>query len=123
MLYPARRGLFPVLSMTDGVVEKKGWLPQGGYRLGVRSGGGIYYYYAHLYDYAPGIEEGTAVKAGQLLGFAGDSGYSNIEGTVGNFAVHLHVGIYYDDAKGAETSINPYDFLVSLQDSKKELEF
>ncbi len=123
MLYPARRGLFPVLSMTDGVVEKKGWLPQGGYRLGVRSGGGIYYYYAHLYDYAPGIEEGTAVKAGQLLGFAGDSGYSNIEGTVGNFAVHLHVGIYYDNAEGAETSINPYDFLVSLQDSKKELEF
>ena len=123
MLYPAQRGLFPVLSMTDGVVEKKGWLPKGGYRLGVRSAGGIYYYYAHLYDYAPDIEEGTVVKAGTFLGFAGDSGYSNIEGTVGNFAVHLHVGMYYDDDEGTETSINPYDFLVSLENNQKELEY
>lgn len=123
MLYPAKRGLFPVLSMTDGVVEKKGWLPKGGYRLGVRSAGGVYYYYAHLFDYAPDIAEGTKVRAGQLLGFAGDSGYSNIEGTVGNFAVHLHVGIYYDDEEGNETSINPYEFLVSLESEKKELEF
>lgn len=123
MLYPGERGLFPVLSMTDGVVEKKGWLPKGGYRLGVRSAGGIYYYYAHLYDYAPDIEEGTLVRAGEFLGFAGDSGYSNIEGTVGNFAVHLHVGIYYDDDEGTETSINPYDFLVSLENNKKEMEY
>lgn len=114
MLVPDERGLFPVLSMTDGVVEKKGWLPQGGYRLGVRSAGGIYYYYAHLYDYAEGMEPGTNVVAGQLLGFAGDSGYSNIEGTVGNFPVHLHVGIYYNDEQGMETAVNPYPFLVPL---------
>ena len=115
MLYPDERGLFPVLSMTDGFVEKKGWLPQGGYRLGIRSVGGIYYYYAHLYDYAEGLEPGTPVVAGQLLGFAGDSGYSNIEGTVGNFPVHLHIGIYYNDEQGAETAVNPYPFLVPLE--------
>ena len=115
MLDPDVRGLFPVLSMTDGVVEKKGWLPKGGYRLGIRSSGGIYYYYAHFCDYAEGIEPGAHVVAGQLLGFAGDSGYSNIEGTVGNFPVHLHVGIYYDDAEGMETPVNPYPFLVSLE--------
>lgn len=115
MLYPDERGLFPVLSMTDGIVEKKGWLPQGGYRLGIRSTGGIYYYYAHLNDYAQGLETGSAVVAGQLLGFAGDSGYSNIEGTVGNFPVHLHVGIYYNDAQGAETAVNPYPFLLPLE--------
>ena len=115
MLYPDERGLFPVLSMTDGFVEKKGWLPQGGYRLGIRSMGGIYYYYAHLYDYAEGVEPGTPVVAGQLLGFAGDSGYSNIEGTVGNFPVHLHIGIYYNDEQGTETSVNPYPFLMSLK--------
>ena len=109
MLSPDRRGIFPVLSMTDGVVEKKGWLPKGGYRLG------IYYYYAHLYDYADGIEEGTPVVGGQLLGFAGDTGYSNIEGTTGNFPVHLHVGIYYDDENGQETAVNPYPFLQGLE--------
>ena len=114
MLDPDVRGLFPVLSMTDGIIEKQGWLPQGGYRLGVRSDGGIYYYYAHLYDYALDIEPGAFVAAGQLLGFAGDSGYSNIEGTVGNFPAHLHVGIYYD-AEGAETAVNPYPFLSSLK--------
>ena len=121
MLCPDVRGLFPVLSMTDGVVEKKGWLPQSGYRLGIRSAGGISYYYAHLYDYAEDMEPGTTVMAGQLLGFAGDSGYSNIEGTVGNFPVHLHVGIYYDDAQGMETAINPYPFLVPLE--KVTIEF
>ena len=115
MLSPDRRGIFPVLSMTDGVVEKRGWLPQGGYRLGIRSDRGIYYYYAHLYDYADGIEEGTIVVSGQLLGFAGDTGYSNIEGTVGNFPVHLHVGIYYNDAQGQETAVNPYPFLQGLE--------
>lgn len=114
MLSPDERGLFPVLSMTDGVVEKKGWLPKGGYRIGIRSKGGIYYYYAHLYDYAPDIDVGDAVVAGQLLGFAGDSGYSNIEGTVGNFPVHLHVGIYYD-VEGQETAVDPYPFLRSLE--------
>ena len=115
MLSPDRRGIFPVLSMTDGVVEKQGWLPQGGYRLGIRSDRGIYYYYAHLYDYAEGIKEGTIVVSGQLLGFAGDTGYSNIEGTVGNFPVHLHVGIYYNDAQGQETAVNPYPFLQGLE--------
>lgn len=115
MLDPDIRGMFPVLSMTEGIVEKMGWLPQGGYRLGIRSTGGIYYYYAHLYDYAEDMETGQKVAAGQLLGFAGDSGYSNIEGTVGNFPVHLHVGIYYDDAQGAETAVNPYPFLMALE--------
>ena len=115
MLSPDRRGIFPVLSMTDGVVEKQGWLPQGGYRLGIRSDRGIYYYYAHLYDYAEGIEEGTIVVSGQLLGFAGDTGYSNIEGTVGNFPVHLHVGIYYNDTQGQETAVNPYPLLQGLE--------
>lgn len=115
MLDPDERGLFPVLSMTDGTVEKMGWLPQGGYRLGIRSPGGIYYYYAHLNDYAQELETGCFVVAGQLLGFAGDSGYSNIEGTVGNFPVHLHVGIYYNDDQGEETAINPYPFLQLLK--------
>lgn len=123
MLTPDQRGLFPVLSMTDGVVEKIGWLPQGGYRIGVRCEDSIYYYYAHLYDYAPEMKAGCSVSAGQLLGFAGDSGYSSIEGTVGNFPVHLHVGIYYDDAQGKETALNPYPFLRALESERRTLHF
>ena len=104
------RGYFPIVSMTDGVVEKKGWLPQGGYRLGIRSASGAYFYYAHLHSYANGIEEGVTVKSGELIGFMGDTGYSEVEGTVGNFDVHLHMGIYID-YKGEEMSVNPYQVL------------
>lgn len=114
MLTPNTRGIFPVLSMTEGVVEQKGWLKLGGYRIGIRSPGGIYYYYAHLYSYAEDLEIGSSVTPGQLLGYAGDSGYSDVEGTVGNFPVHLHVGIYYDDADKGETAVNPYPYLVEL---------
>ncbi len=101
------RGRYPIVSMTDGTVEKVGWLKLGGYRIGVRSPSGGYYYYAHLYDYAKDFKEGDEVKAGELLGFMGDSGYGE-EGTTGQFAVHLHVGIYVDDENGEEMSLNPY---------------
>ena len=43
------RGLYPILSTTDGVVEKKGWLEKGGYRIGIRTKSGVYFYYAHLF--------------------------------------------------------------------------
>ena len=112
-----QRGHYPVISISDGVIEKTGWLPQGGYRIGVRAPNGAYFYYAHLYDYAEGIEEGTEVRAGELLGFMGDSGYGE-EGTVGQFDVHLHVGIYMNDEEGTEFSINPYWMMKYLEEKR-----
>ena len=87
------RGEVPVCSMTDGVIEQMGWLYLGGWRIGIRSKSGVYYYYAHLDSYAPGLNIGKTVNAGEFLGFMGDSGYGE-QGTKGKFAVHLHVGIY-----------------------------
>lgn len=104
------RGVYPIVSVSDGVVEKLGWLEKGGYRVGIRSNNGIYYYYAHLAEYAA-IKEGDVIRAGDVIGFMGDTGYSTVEGTVGNFDVHLHFGIYIDDSEGEEISINPYYFL------------
>lgn len=112
-----QRGHYPVISISDGVIEKMGWLPQGGYRIGVRAPNGAYFYYAHLYDYAEGMEEGVEVKAGELLGTMGDSGYGE-EGTVGKFDVHLHVGIYLNDENGEEFSINPYWIMKYLEDKR-----
>lgn len=103
-------GEIPVVSMTDGVVQNMGWLTLGGWRIGIRSDSGIYYYYAHLDSYAAGLQIGDSVSAGQLLGFMGNSGYGE-EGTTGMFDVHLHVGIYMYDEEGAEISVNPYPFL------------
>ena len=112
------RGYFPVVSVSDGVVEKKGWLNLGGYRLGIRSSHGAYYYYAHLDHYGEGVEEGTKVKAGDVIGYMGDTGYGE-EGTTGKFDVHLHFGIYVP-IKGEEVRVNPYEILKSLEKSKVE---
>ncbi len=110
------RGVLPVVSMTDGVIQNKGWLELGGYRVGIRSPGGAYFYYAHLDSYAD-IEEGDEVQAGDLLGFMGDTGYGTEEGTKGKFPVHLHLGIYiFSD--GREISVNPYPALKYVEEKK-----
>ncbi|NLN40855.1 MAG: M23 family metallopeptidase [Clostridiales bacterium] len=102
----------PLLAVCDGVVEKKGWLELGGWRIGIRGDDGIYYYYAHLSRYEDGLEEGDRVKKGQVIGYAGDSGYGE-EGTTGQFAPHLHFGMYERDSwsSAGEKAINPYPFL------------
>ena len=115
-----KRGLYPIVSMTDGVVTNLGWLEKGGYRVGITSDSGTYYYYAHLESYS-NINEGERVKAGELLGFMGDSGYGP-EGTTGNFAVHLHVGIYFYE-NGNEVSVNPYYVLKYLESKKLKYVF
>jgi len=107
------RGHYQVISMSDGIIEKLGWLEQGGYRIGIRGNAGAYYYYAHLDSYAPDLNLGDIMKAGQLLGYMGDSGYGT-EGTKGKFEVHLHVGIYVSSPFG-ELSVNPYWILRYLE--------
>ncbi|MCD8105531.1 MAG: M23 family metallopeptidase [Lachnospiraceae bacterium] len=100
-------GVYPVVSMTDGVVEKIGWLEQGGYRIGIRAPRGGYFYYAHLDSYARDFAVGDEVSAGERLGLMGDSGYG-AEGTRGQFDVHLHLGIYIRTEHEEELSVNPY---------------
>lgn len=101
-------GYYPVVSMTDGVVTEKGWLEKGGWRIGITAPTGAYFYYAHLDSYAE-LEKGDPVKAGDLLGYMGDSGYGE-EGTTGEFPVHLHLGIYLKEGT-EEISVNPYPVL------------
>ena len=109
------RGLYPIISITDGTVAKIGWLEKGGNRIGIWTEAGAYFYYAHLDSYA-NLKVGDQVKAGQLLGFMGDTGYGEA-GTKGMFPVHLHLGIYiYPD--GTEMSINPYAILKYAEQKK-----
>ena len=114
------RGIYPVYSVSDGVVEKIGWLRLGGYRIGIRSEHGVYFYYAHLAEYAKEFQVGEPVWAGTLLGYMGDTGYSDREGTTGKFPVHLHFGIYFDGEDGGEFSVNPYPLLRYLETQEKE---
>lgn len=112
-------GYYPVVSVTDGVVEKVGWLPLGGWRIGIRSPSGGYFYYAHLDSYGREFQEGDDVRAGELLGLMGDSGYGP-EGTTGKFPVHLHFGIYVRTDSAEEISVNPYAVLRHLENTAGE---
>ena len=112
------RGFFPVVSVSDGVVEHVGWLELGGWRIGIRAPGGTYFYYAHLDSYDHEFAVGEEVRAGQLLGFMGVSGYGKVPGTVGNFAVHLHFGIYLRTDHFEELAVNPYWILRFLEEKK-----
>lgn len=100
-------GYYPIVSMTDGTVEQKGWLPLGGNRIGVRSPEGGYFYYAHLASYEKDFRKGDRINAGDILGYMGNTGYGE-EGTAGKFPVHLHLGIYIETPFQKEMSVNPY---------------
>lgn len=99
----------PVVSTAYGIVEIKGWNRLGGYRIGIRDIYNTYEFYAHLTGYAKGIEEGTIVEPGQVIGYVGSTGYGK-EGTSGKFPPHLHFGLYKFDGK-KEWSFNPYPYL------------
>lgn len=115
-----QRGIYPIYSASEGIVENIGWLKLGGWRIGIRSKSGAYYYYAHFAEYAKDFTIGETVEAGTLLGFMGDSGYSEVPGTYGQFPVHLHFGIYFDDVFGNEYAINPYPALYFCE--KRQIE-
>lgn len=117
MADPDKSGYFPIVSMTDGTVEQVGWLEKGGWRIGIRSAGGNYYYYAHFHSYIKEWKSGDPVKAGDVLGYMGDTGYGP-EGTEGQFPVHLHVGIYLPSEEDGERAVNPYWMLRYLENRK-----
>lgn len=106
-------GEIPIVSATDGVITNLGWLYLGGYRVGILTEDNIYYYYAHLHSYAAGLEVGDVIKAGQLLGFMGNTGEGE-EGTAGRFDVHLHFAIYKRNHEGNEETVNAYPYLRKL---------
>lgn len=110
---------YPIISITDGIIEQKGWLPLGGYRIGIRSESGAFFYYAHLASYEPDLTVGDTVSAGDILGFMGNSGYGK-EGTVGKFPVHLHLGIYIPTLYTDEMSVNPYHILDILRKNTRK---
>jgi murein DD-endopeptidase MepM/ murein hydrolase activator NlpD len=90
----------PVRSTTDGVVLRVGTNRLGGNIVAVLGPGRQVHYYAHLSRFGP-ITPGDLIKAGDLLGYVGDTG--NAKGT----PFHLHYGVY-TSTRGA---INPWPLL------------
>lgn len=87
----------PVIAVESGTIEAMGWNQYGGWRIGVRSfDKKRYYYYAHLRQNKPyhaDIEEGKTVKAGDVIGYVGRTGYSSKENVNNISQSHLHIGL------------------------------
>ncbi len=107
----------PIVAAVDGRVRFVVW-PEAtyGYMISIEDEAGYSYRYIHINNdtpgtddgsgggrnaYAPYVETGADVVAGQLIGWVGDSG--NAEGT----SSHLHFEIRTPDGE----PINPYDSL------------
>lgn len=120
----------PIVAVESGVVEAMGWNRYGGWRIGIRSTDSRrYYYYAHLqkdHPFADGLAVGDLVKAGDLIGFMGRTGYSDKENTNNIETVHLHFGIQlvFDESQKeclSEIWINPYHIVRLLGSHKSTL--
>jgi hypothetical protein len=75
----------PLVAAADGYISQKVNSPSAsGLGLEITDGRNIQYFYAHLSAFEPGIEVGTEVRIGQVIGYVGDTG--NARGTI----PHLH---------------------------------
>ena len=120
----------PIIAVESGVIEHLGWNQYGGWRIGIRSfDTKRYYYYAHLrknHPYAEGLEEGMVVKAGDVIGYLGMTGYS-IKENVNNINVpHLHFGmqLIFDESQvdsSNEIWIDVYQIVEFLKSNRSEV--
>jgi len=120
----------PIVAVEGGIVEALGWNRYGGWRIGIRSfDSKRYYYYAHLQKdrpFAPGLEEGDVVQAGDLIGFMGRTGYSDQENVNNIETVHLHFGmqLIFDESQKeclSEIWIDVYDIVRLLHDHRSSI--
>ena len=115
----------PVYAVADGVVSIMRKSGMAGYWIGVEHAGGVESWYMHLNNdtpgtddgranidevYAPGIEVGTFVAAGQLIGYVGDSGNAERSGS------HTHFELRIDGR-----AIDPYPLLVDAYERSLEI--
>ena len=119
----------PIIAIEGGTVEALGWNKYGGWRIGIRSfDKKRYYYYAHLrknFPYNKELEVGSIVKAGDVIGYMGRTGYSNTENTNNLTTPHLHFGLQliFDESQkesNNEIWINVYNIIRLLHRNKSE---
>lgn len=95
----------PIIAVESGFVECMGWNRYGGWRIGIRSfDRKRYYYYAHLrknHPYVQNLKQGMLVKAGEVIGYLGMTGYSYRENVNNMTKPHLHFGmqIIFDESQ------------------------
>jgi murein DD-endopeptidase MepM/ murein hydrolase activator NlpD len=91
----------PVLAVTGGTLESVGTKPCSGNRVWLKSDRGDTFFYAHLDSFAEITHNRARVKAGDVIGFLGNTGQATDRPS------HLHFEIH----PGGGLAIDPYPFL------------
>lgn len=100
----------PVLAVEDGRIAKL-FFSQGGGGITVYQfdpGERYAYYYAHLDRYADGLQDGQAVRRGQVIGYVGSTGNARVDAPHLHFAI-TRLGPKKEWWKG--DALNPYPIL------------
>ena len=92
-----------IYATNDGVISRMstgGVL--GGNAIYLKIPNGTYFYYAHLDSFAPGIEPGVSVRAGQIIGYNGETGHAG--------SPHLHFEVH----PFGGPAVSPYQFVKAV---------
>ena len=104
----------PLVAVTNGTVFSVGWNKIGGNRLWLLDAQGNQFYYAHLSAFSTAATNGAHVKAGQVVGFMGDTG--DAEGTPYHLHFEIHpVSLLY---LGYDGAVDPTKYLDAWQHQK-----
>jgi murein DD-endopeptidase MepM/ murein hydrolase activator NlpD len=103
----------PIHAVEDGVVAKLFYSKAGGNTIYQFDPDGRFcYYYAHLQQYAPGLEEGQRIKRDQIIGYVGTSGNAPPD------TPHLHFAIFALDEKKHWWQGRPLDPYLVFEDAR-----
>jgi hypothetical protein len=97
----------PVLAVANGTVFSVGWNRGGGNHLWLRDHQGNLFYYAQLAAFSTAVRKGTRVKAGEVVGFMGNTGSAEGTSTHLHFEVHPVSLIYLGD----DGAVDPTTYL------------
>jgi peptidase M23-like protein len=99
----------PLLAVASGTVFSLGWDRSAGNRLWLRDHQGNLFYYANLAAFSTDARNGARVKAGEVIGFMGNTGSAEGAGTHLHFEVHPVSLIYL----GGDGAVDPTTYLAS----------
>ena len=89
-----------IYSANNGIIHSKGWSSSYGYHYIINHNNGYYTLYAHLQGFASGIERGSYVTKGQLIGYMGMTGSAT--------GPHLHFEAWVGVPWSGGYQINPW---------------
>jgi hypothetical protein len=113
----------PVVAVADGTINRVGWRKAGGWRLWVRDSLANEFYYAHLSGYARTVFHSRYVKAGQVIGFIGNTGDAFPRASHLHFEIHPHqlLRLNYDGAVDPTSYLESWRHLQSVPTAEPKL--